>query len=355
MDQVVPDEYIGKSLIQPQFTKAAKFIPGANPDLSAGNYGVYSVKDTGTGGRIITQRSRQDIENENIARMIGQNQKAIEPAVESQRQGIGETKSLYEAQRNTLEGEKAPLEQRYSNLIDQITGRQSSAVNRQTRATSAELGARGISGPLAEQQIADAVNPLETEFATTLKDVGFNRESDLRGIANQIALSFPQEQLDIRGILNSIAGLQAQAGSTGVSQGLTSGNNQISDFVNSINFNENKRRAQEAEKFSQAQLALERTKLDDSKAAAAAQQAAIQKYIDAFSNSGGNQTTKTIPQNISDDFVEETAPSKSKSTTKAASSFDPKSFNVKNINSAISRLGLGSQGTGASNYSGGFY
>lgn len=144
---------------------------------------------------------------------------AVRPAAESLAGQYGEVGQAYQQGREFLQGEKDPLESRYANLIDQITGRKTSAINRQTTATSNELGRRGISGGLAEQTLADAVNPLETEFGTLLKDVGFEREKSLRDLMKQITDLTTQETADKRSIRQSVADLIANTSLGGLQTG----------------------------------------------------------------------------------------------------------------------------------------
>lgn len=126
--------------------------------------------------------------NSSVANAQQLAQRAVQPAV------------------GALEATKAPLQQRYKDLLDSIKGQQQTATNRQTVATSNELAKRGILGEsgLAQQEMVNALNPITSEYTSLIKDTGNQQEIDLAGIASQIA------------------GLQSNAGL----QGLTLGNQQ---------------------------------------------------------------------------------------------------------------------------------
>lgn len=90
---------------------------------------------------------------------------------------------------SALEASKQPLQKRYADLLASLKGREETAVNRQTVATSNELAKRGILGSsgLAQQEMVNALNPITSEYAGLTKDTGNQQEIDLAGIASKIA------------------------------------------------------------------------------------------------------------------------------------------------------------------------
>lgn len=122
-----------------------------------------------------------------IARQIALQQKANEPAVQA------------------LEASKAPLEQKYKDLIASIKGNQQVAENRQTVVTNSELGKRGLNSQtdtLAQQELVNNLNPITQQYS---------------GMINDATNNSAQAQSDIA---LKIAQLRSGAASSGISQGL---------------------------------------------------------------------------------------------------------------------------------------
>jgi hypothetical protein len=147
---------------------------------------------------------------------------ANKPAVESLQASIPETSAKYAGATQRLVGSKAPLEQRYQQILDSIKGNQQVAENRQTLTTNNELGKRGISGSsgVAQQEITNAVNPITQQYTGLQKETSLAREEGLRGIDDQIANMTSQETADLRAIQNMIAQLSSGAGQSGLSAGM---------------------------------------------------------------------------------------------------------------------------------------
>ena len=146
-----------------------------------------------------------------IKRSIAMNQEANKPAVASLEASIPETTAKFAQTRSQLQAEVDPLKQRYDNLISQITQRGKVQEQRQSVATSGELAKRGIlsSSTLAQQELANALNPITAETSATLKDVSLQGEASQRDLLNQIANLSTQETDAIRNVRNAIAQLQA--------------------------------------------------------------------------------------------------------------------------------------------------
>jgi hypothetical protein len=148
--------------------------------------------------------------------MLDVYKEAYKPVVASYQAQIPEVQKAYAQKKTTLQGEKAPMEKRYADLLNQVTGQQQVQENAVTTATSREFGRRGI--PLAsgayEQYQNQQLLPVRTGFASTIGDVGYNRETDLRNLANQISGVDIEQTGALRELQNQIA--QAQAGVGGL-------------------------------------------------------------------------------------------------------------------------------------------
>jgi hypothetical protein len=160
-----------------------------------------------------------------IQNAIKMNQQAIQPAVQSYQAQIPEISKGYSQQRDTLSS-------KYDALLASIKGNQTTGVNRQTVVTANELGKRGISGDstLAGQEIANAIQPIEADYAGLMSNAGLSKIGDI----NQ---TYTDETAAQRAVTNAIAQLQANAGMSGVSQGYTSQQNAAALAQNQSQFN----------------------------------------------------------------------------------------------------------------------
>lgn len=170
--------------------------------------------------------------NQSIKRI----QEANAPAIQSLQASIPETQAKFAQTREQLSAETEPLKARYENLLNQIKGKEQVATNRQTVATQNELGRRGIQGGgLAEQTLADALNPITSEYAGLTKETGLAQEADLRNLQNQIAGLTTQETDATRAIQNAIAQLQAGGNQSAITNAL----NQFQTLQGVEQFNQN--------------------------------------------------------------------------------------------------------------------
>lgn len=135
---------------------------------------------------------------------------ANQPAINSLQSSIPETQQKFGVERSRLQGEVDPLKARYQSILDDLKGRETGAVNAQTRVTANEIGRRGIplSSNIAEQEMVNTTNPIRSQYATLSRDTGLAREDSLRNIQNAIAALAPQETEATRAIQNAIAALQ---------------------------------------------------------------------------------------------------------------------------------------------------
>jgi hypothetical protein len=88
-----------------------------------------------------------------------------------------------------LQTEKNSLTDRYTKLLESIKGQQGVAEDAQIRATSNEMGRRGINNQsgMYEQQQADALRPLAAQFQGLSAQTGLSQEKDMSEIARAIA------------------------------------------------------------------------------------------------------------------------------------------------------------------------
>lgn len=159
---------------------------------------------------------------EKQARQTAANLQAVQPAVTSLEAGIPEVKQAYTTRQSQLTAEKDPLIQRYQQLLDQIQGRETSQVNDVSRDTTRELGRRGITSDstFASQQIQGVTAPIHSQAQSDILSTTFDREANLRQIDNSITNLTSEMVQAERDIRNSIAQIQATAGSQGVAQAL---------------------------------------------------------------------------------------------------------------------------------------
>jgi hypothetical protein len=148
-------------------------------------------------------------------------QQAVQPAVQSYQQAIPELWNRIGTMQEQVKAEVAPLQERYQNLLSQITGMGQKREDSQTKVTSGELGKRGIVGSstLAGQTIQDAVDPIRSETQGMIKDTGFQQEQDIRGLLNQVTNLGLTGVGEERNILNMIGQLLGNAGMTGLNLG----------------------------------------------------------------------------------------------------------------------------------------
>uniref|UniRef100_A0A6M3KU32 Uncharacterized protein n=1 Tax=viral metagenome TaxID=1070528 RepID=A0A6M3KU32_9ZZZZ len=148
--------------------------------------------------------------------------KANEPAVASYQARIPEVQSAYTQARSQLQASQPSLEQKYQNLLDKIKGQQTADVAAQTNITAGELGKRGLTGSstLAQQEIQNAISPLNVKYTGLTQETGLAQTDAMRELQNQIANLTPQEQADIFSINQAIGQLQSGAGQAGMTAGL---------------------------------------------------------------------------------------------------------------------------------------
>lgn len=170
-----------------------------------------------------------------IKDVIAMNQQAIAPAISSYEATLPEITDKANIMKSQLQAERAPLEERYANLLNQIKGNQTTAENRQTVATKQELARRGIQGGLMyDQELVNALNPITQQFTGLYTDTGLSQEQAIRQLVNDIQNVDVFETEQRRAVRNAIAELQAQAGLTGVTSGIGAGQFDTQVYANTL-------------------------------------------------------------------------------------------------------------------------
>lgn len=88
-----------------------------------------------------------------------------------------------------LQGQVDPLKQRYTDLLASIKGQQQTAEGYTTRATTTELGRRGLLPQSEEGQrtLGEALQPITAQYQNISAQTGVQQQQDLLGIAREIA------------------------------------------------------------------------------------------------------------------------------------------------------------------------
>lgn len=111
------------------------------------------------------------------------------------------------------QGEKAPLEQRYQDLLTKIGVNKTADVANQTRITNNEFGKRGIVGSstMAQQGLQDATTPINQQYLGLEKDALNSQNTDLADLATQIASLQAGNPLEATSGALNIYGVDQQA------------------------------------------------------------------------------------------------------------------------------------------------
>lgn len=149
-------------------------------------------------------------------------QQSNQPAIQSLQASIPEVSSKFATTKQGLESQKVPLEQRYSNLLDQIKGNQEADISQQNLTTSREFGRRGIptTSGIFEQTIGEKTRPINQYYTGQATEAGISKEENLMNLNQLIASLTGEETEQTRAIQNAIAGLQAGDSSSAITQAL---------------------------------------------------------------------------------------------------------------------------------------
>ena len=227
MAYTVPSEYLNKGLISDQFRGIGEQL-GAGPDLPAGVYGNYRVTDTGTGGRSISQRSAGEMQDEAFQRQIALARQANQPAIQAQEASKPIIEQAYGQRETSLKGRIPALKDRYENILDDLTNRETKETTETKTALGREFGKRGVplSSGVYDQTTLEKTQPISQFYGVQRKDTGLSQESDIKTIEDLIA-SLPIEKAgELNKVQQMIASLESGAANTGMQNAFTSLNMQ---------------------------------------------------------------------------------------------------------------------------------
>lgn len=139
------------------------------------------------------------------------NIEANQPHIQSLQASIPETEQKFASEQQRLLGEKAPLQERYKSLLDQIKHRETQDITAVQRRQSQEFGYRGIpaSSTLFLDEQMKAESPIRQAYAGQIKDTGLAQEDSLRGIDELVSKLAGQSVEAKRTIQNAIGQLQS--------------------------------------------------------------------------------------------------------------------------------------------------
>lgn len=162
---------------------------------------------------------------DSIKRALEMQREAVQPAIQSLQAGIPEIQSRFAETSKQVQAEIDPLKQRYENLLNEIRQRGTQQEQAQTKVTSQELGKRGLVGSstLAQQEIQNAVQPIQQATTGAIQETTLAREEGIRNLQNILSNLPQQETESIRAVQNAIAQLQSGASQAGISQGVQTG------------------------------------------------------------------------------------------------------------------------------------
>lgn len=145
----------------------------------------------------------------NISGIFNQSYSPIEQALQKSRDATAQS---FDVQDKYLKAQEQPMKDRYQSLLSTLKGNQQTAEKRQSIATTSELGRRGISmdSGVAQQQLANEVNPITESYSGESTRLGIQQESDLLNLANLIAQLPTQRSTALSGMDLGIA--QGRAG-----------------------------------------------------------------------------------------------------------------------------------------------
>jgi hypothetical protein len=242
----VPQAFEGKTLAQVRDSTGKAFRPDTlagylgiqeNTPLKAGQTFTYDVVDPGGGEYQALQSyfnpqsneaysATQATAAEAAAYKIAQERQnaAIDPAVKSLQAGVPETRAGYDLAEGYLKSQQAPLQQRYDNLLAQLTNQQNQSVKQSEISSAREMGKRGIAtqSGYSDLYTQEKTEPINQYYTGQKANVGLANIEDQNTLAYQIAQNPIEEEKSIREILNAIAALQAGAGKDAITSGANS-------------------------------------------------------------------------------------------------------------------------------------
>lgn len=160
-----------------------------------------------------------------IKQAVDANRQAVQPAVDTYQSFIPQTQEKFAGEKSRLESRRQTLTDKYDSLLNDIRGSGGEQVNAQTRVTNQEMAKRGIlpSSTEAQQNLQNALQPIQRQTNQLLKDSTIASQEAQLNLDDLIGQTTGNEVSALQAIQSAIAGLQAGAGQSGVSQGLNLG------------------------------------------------------------------------------------------------------------------------------------
>lgn len=210
--------------------------------------------------------------------------KANEPVIQSLRETEPEIASKYAKSRETVSGRLSNLDERYNNVINEIRGKGTAAVQSQTKVTANELAMRGIdpTSTLYNQELINAVNPIEQSYASLVKGAETERGAEALSLQELLGNLTAGETESLRALRNSIAQILASSSSEAINQA-----------IQQYQTGEGSRQFDVSQALQQAQLAEQKRQ---SEIAAALQQRQLEETMRA--NQAKETLEKLVYQNI---------------------------------------------------------
>lgn len=162
----------------------------------------------GGGAQAVTGVQGGDLQStvQQAQQMLSQAQK---PAIASLQAQQPITEQRFAGQREELAGKEETMKTRYSNLLEDIKGRETRETTQATRIQAQELGRRGIApgGTFYEQEIQGARQPISQAYGGLTRDIGLAQSEEalgLAGLGKQLTVDEQQAQQDINAAIASI-------------------------------------------------------------------------------------------------------------------------------------------------------
>ena len=182
--------------------------------------GRASIEGFGTGGNATDTGMFQYAGANAQQQQIFQN--AIRPAVSSLEASRPEVTQSFDTRAAQVEAGREPLKARYDKLIADIRGAGASQETDTTRVLRQELGKRGITGSstFAQEEELRRIQPIQQATESNVTNTTLDREEKLRGLDDVITNLTQEKVAALRDITNSIAQIQASAGTDAAKQAL---------------------------------------------------------------------------------------------------------------------------------------
>ena len=159
-------------------------------------------------------RSFQDILAE--ARKMLDEQKA--PVISSLREQMPTIEAMYGKRGEQLEGRIAPFEEKYNNMLAEVTRMKDEEKVNTESAKRKEFAKRGIamSSGMYGNELEKAITPIERYYGTRSTDLNLDRVAKVKEITDIIDMLPLQQKADIQKVLTTIANVEGASGESAI-------------------------------------------------------------------------------------------------------------------------------------------